>query len=339
MRAREGDLIQTSDNVLFDVKGTIHPPTRVIAFPRYIPSPNGARGRPGDSYNKIYNLAERYAYLQKQTPDLLVADAVFGETLCEVPINRIIKHFDPVEKMRQLRAASELAPLEQKAVDLAEELQAEANIPWSSIGISGSVMAGLFTLQSDLDPLVYGEENSRKAYQALQTLQKTSTSNFKPYTRGELANLFDFRVKDTIMTFDDFVKVESSKAFQGMYKGVDYFVRFVKDWNDQTQAYGDVCYEAVGYVKLSATVTDDSEALFTPCSYRIADVQVLEGPKMGNIEEVASFRGRFCQQAPAGQRIVVQGKLEKVTNKKLGRQHCRVIIGNQPRDYFAHLQL
>jgi predicted nucleotidyltransferase len=339
MRAREGDLIQTGDNVLFDVKGVIHPPDKVIAFPRYIPSPDGTRGRPGALYNKIYNLAERYTYLQKQTPNLLVADPVFGETLCEVPINQIVKHYDPVEKMWQLRAASKLAPLEQKAVRLAEELQAEAGIPWSSIGISGSVMAGLFTLQSDLDPLVYGEENSRKAYQALQKLQKSATSNFKPYTRNELANLFDFRVKDTIMTFDDFVGVESGKAFQGMYEGVDYFVRFVKDWDDLTEVYGDVCYESVGYAKLSATIADDLEALFTPCTYQITNVTVQEGPKLDNITEIASFRGRFCQQAPKGQKIIVQGKLEQVINKKTGQRYCRVIIGNQPRDYFVRLQV
>ena len=44
--------------------------------------------------------------------------------------------------------------------------------------------------------------------------------------------LFDFRSKDTIMTFEDFAEVESRKAFQGKFMETDYFVRFVKDWQE-----------------------------------------------------------------------------------------------------------
>ena len=43
MRAREGDLIRTKANVVFDVKGTAHPKDKVIAFPRFIPSTEGTR--------------------------------------------------------------------------------------------------------------------------------------------------------------------------------------------------------------------------------------------------------------------------------------------------------
>ena len=79
MRAQEGDLIETSDKVIFDVKGLVHPPDKIVAFPRYIPSAEGTRGRRGELYKKIYNLAERFNYLQKKTPELIVADSVFGE--------------------------------------------------------------------------------------------------------------------------------------------------------------------------------------------------------------------------------------------------------------------
>ena len=335
MRSREGDLIRTGNNVIFDVKGLVHPPDKVIAFPRYIPSPDGTRGRPGEMYTKIYKLAERFMYLQRETPRLLVADPVFGEKLCEVPIDQITKHYDPVKKLSALRAVKKLEPLEKKAVMLAEELKEASGIPWSSIGISGSVMAGLFTLQSDIDPLVYGSQNSRKAYAALQRLLKTKTSHFKPYTREELQTLFDFRSKDTIMTFEDFERVETRKAFQGKYGGVDYFVRFVKDWNEADEKYGDVCYENAGYAKISATVADDSDALFTPCSYKIENVKLLEGPKLEPIAEVTSFRGRFCEQAKLGEAILVQGKVEHVTDKRQNRCYYRMIIGNKPADYMT----
>ncbi len=335
MRAREGDLIRTRDNVIFDVKGLVHPPNKIIAFPRYIPSSEGTRGSGKNLYGKVYNLAERFTYLQTHAPQLIVPDPVFGESLCEVPKETVAQHMQPVQKLAALRKASKLAELEHKAVTLAEELQEAAAIPWSSIGISGSIMAGLFTAKSDMDPLVYGAENCRKAYAALQSLMKDKRSHFKPYTRAELETLFDFRSKDTQMTFEDFAKVENRKAFQGMYAGTDYFVRFVKDWQEIYEQYGDVCYENAGYAKIAAIVVEDAEALFTPCSYQIASVKILEGPKIDGMAEVASFRGRFCMQAEIGEHITVQGKVEKVTDKRRNREHNRLLIGNKPADYMV----
>ncbi len=335
IRPREGYLIKTVDNVIFDVKGQIHPPNKIIAFPRYIPSPQGNRGKGTNLYSKVYNLAERFLFLQQKAPQLIVHDPVFGETLCEVPSDTITKYYNPITKLQRLRQAKHLQNLELKVVQLAETLKEEANIPWSCMGISGSIMAGLFTLQSDIDPLVYGSKNSQKAYEALKNLLKDPKSGFNPYTKKELLTLFDFRSKDTIMSFEDFMEVEARKAFQGKYQGLDYFIRFVKDWNEITESYGEICYQNAGYSKLTATIIDDSEALFTPCSYKIGKAQVLEGANVKPIEEIASFRGRFCEQAQIGERIIVQGKIEHITNKKTGKQYYRVIIGNKPSDFMS----
>jgi predicted nucleotidyltransferase len=125
MRAREGDLIRTSDNVIFDVKGLIHPPNKVVAFPRYLPSAEGTRGQAGKLYTKVYNLNERYQYLQKNTPNLLVDDPVFGEKLCEVPTDQIAQHYDPIEKLQELRGAQKLQPLEQKVVSWRRNLSGQ----------------------------------------------------------------------------------------------------------------------------------------------------------------------------------------------------------------------
>jgi predicted nucleotidyltransferase len=335
MRAREGDLIQTGDNVIFDVKGLVHPPDLVIAFPRYIPTKKGTRGDDANFYGKVYNLAKRFQYLQQHAPQLIVNDPVFGETLCEVPESAITKHYQPVEKLAELREAKKLADLERKAVLLAETMREAGNIPCNRIGISGSIMVGLFTLQSDIDPLVYGAENCRKAYAAFENLLKDESSRFKPYTESELRALFEFRSKDTIMGFEDFARVEQRKAFQGKFDGVDYFVRFVKDWDEIDEKYGDLIYRNSGYAKITATVADDSEALFTPCTYKLENVKIAEGPRLEQITEVASFRGRFCQQARTGETVVVQGKVEHVKDTRNYDEHYRVIIGGYPSDYMA----
>jgi predicted nucleotidyltransferase len=335
MRGREGDLIKTENHVIFDVKGLVHPPNKLIAFPRYIPSPQGTRGSQKGLYGKIYSLSERFKFLEQNAPDLIVHDPVFDETLCEVPINTIKKQYKPIEKLRLLRTSKKLVDLERKAVQLAEALKEAADIPWSAIGISGSVLVGLHTPKSDIDPVVYGVENCRKAYAALENLLKDGESHLKPYSRRELQALFDFRSKDTIMSFEDFAQVERRKAFQGMFDRTDYFIRFVKDWCQVNEHYGDVCYKNSGYAKITATIADDSEALFTPCTYRIENVKVVEGPKFEPIREIVSFRGRFCEQARKGEAVTAQGKIERVTDKRQYYEYYRIILGNKPADYMV----
>jgi len=335
VRAREGDLIKTKSNVVFDVKGLVHPADKLIAFPRFIPTPTGTRQGKNTTYGKVYSLSDRFKFLKENQPDLIVFDEVFGETMCEVPIYQIAEHYKPEEKLWSLRFAKDLTVLESKALQLSQTLKAEANIPWSSIGISGSIMAGLTTEKSDIDPLIYGEENCRKAYSALQKLLTRSDSGFKLYSRNELQELFDFRSKDTQMSFEDFGLVESRKAFQGKFMGTDYFIRFVKDWNEISEQYGDVCFKNSGYAKITAKIADNTDSLFTPCTYKLTDVQVVEGPKLTPIQEIVSFRGRFCEQANNSEAIEAQGKVEEVSNKKNGCKYYRLILGNKPSDYMV----
>ncbi len=322
--------------MVFDVKGLVHPDSKIIAFPRFIPTPQGNRPGKDANYGKVYSLSDRFRYLQQNHPDLIVFDPVFGETLCEVPISDIAEHYKPEEKLWSLRNATGLTVLENKALQLAETLKAEAGIPWSSIGISGSIMAGLTTEKSDIDPLVYGVENCRKAYVTLQKLLQKPESGFKPYSKAELRELFDFRSKDTQMSFEDFEKVENRKAFQGKFMGTDYFVRFVKDWNEIGEQYGHLCFKNSGYAKIKAKIADTTDSLFTPCTYQLSEVEVAEGPKLEPMKQIASFRGRFCLQASVSEVVEAQGKVELVTSKKYG-EFYRLILGNKPSDYMVLL--
>jgi predicted nucleotidyltransferase len=137
------------------------------------------------------------------------------------------------------------------------------------------------------------------------------------------------------MSFEDFALVESRKAFQGKFNGTDYFIRFVKDWNQTSEQYGDVCYKNCGYAKITAIIAEDSEALFTPCTYGIGKVKVVDGARLQPIQEIVSFRGRFCQQARKGEVIVAQGKVERVMDKRKEREYYRMILGNVPSDYMV----
>ncbi len=333
MKTCEGDLIETATGLIFDVKGLVHPPNQIIAFIRYFPSKEGERKRGETTYGKVYSLSKRYALLRKKFRQYLVYDTVFDEILCEVPISDVKKLYRPVEKLLELRGSRELDSLECKSVQLAELLEKKASAPLESIGISGSIMVGLHTAYSDIDPIVYGSRNCMKAHSALEEMFRSGHGLVKPYTQDELRTLFEFRSEDSTADFESFVRTESRKVMQGKFIGVDFFVRFVKDWSEIDERYGDVQYRNVGYARIKAKIVEDSESIFTPCKYRIEDVAVIEGIKVQQLNEIASFRGRFCEQARVGEVVVAQGKVERVIDKKHDREYFRLLLGNKPSDF------
>ena len=96
--------------------------------------------------------------------------------------------------------------------------------------------------------------------------------------------------------------------------------------------YGAVRYTSEGYAKIRARVVDNSEAIFTPCCYKIGGVEVLEGVRVEPIEEIVSFRGRFCEQARNGEVVVAQGKVERV-RREGKREYYRLLLGNKVSDH------
>jgi hypothetical protein len=329
----EGDLIETFAGSIFDVKGLIHPPNSIIAFIRYFPTREGQRERNGRVYSKVYSLSERCELLKKRFPQYLVYDSVFDETLCEVPVCDVKKLYKPIEKLQELRATRDLDSLEYKALQFAKLLIEEANVPWKSIGISGSIMVGLHRTSSDVDTIVYGSQNCRKVYSVLERMLKSEHVCVRPYTQEDLISLFDFRSKDSSADFESFVRTEARKVIQGKFLGTDYFVRFVKNWNEIDECYGDVQYKNIGAAEVKGTVADNSEAIFTPCIYEVDDTHILNGPQVGRIDKIVSFRGRFCEQAGVGETVIARGKLERVIEKRRDLEYFRLLLGNKPSDF------
>ena len=72
--AREGDIVQSVDDVFFDVKGLMHPPERIIAFIRFFPDASGDRILGKIRYSKVYSLDERFRLLKEKFSQYLFYD-------------------------------------------------------------------------------------------------------------------------------------------------------------------------------------------------------------------------------------------------------------------------
>ena len=330
----ESYYLETMDGLYFAVKGHEHPPDRVIAVLRYAPDPvKGDRTKSGVRYRRLYDFAEQEQLLRSAYPQFLAYDPVFQTTLQSVPTSMIRQIHDPRRWLQKMEEATAADPLEQDAVAFARILMDAAGVPLSAMGITGSLLIGMHTAQSDLDVSVFGAANCRKVYDALgRRLESRSVEGLRRLDREGLAELYQQRAPGGGVGFEAFNRVEKDKVCQGYFRRRQYFVRFVKESHESGGAYGTARYEAIGRAALEATVSDARDAIFSPCRYVVADARVLEGTALP-VTEIVSFRGRFCEQACDGALVMAAGTLERVEDRNSGIYY-RLLLGNSGEDKF-----
>jgi predicted nucleotidyltransferase len=277
-------------------------------------------------------LSKRYDLLKREYPQYLVNDPVFNTLLCEVPVEDIKQHYQPAQGLQEIRNRNRLDEPEAAALRFMEILKENSGVEWSKLGVSGSILVKLQEPSSDIDLVVYGSEIGCRVAETMKEMFENKHSQIKAYDMDGLRELFDFRSKDTNVSFEDFVRTDSRKVSHGKFMDKHFFIRFVKDLNEISEQYGSIIYKPEGNATIKATVADDSESLFTPCTYKLANVKILEGPKIEHLEEIVSFRGRFCEHARNGEAVIAEGKLERVQQE--GKDdHYRLLLGGKPSDH------
>ena len=196
IKAREGELIETTNNIIFDIKGVVHPPERVIAFIRYVPDLKGDRERDGRRYSKFYSLSKRFDLLKSSYPQYLINDPIFNTLLCEVPVKDIKNHYQPIHGLQNLRKRKNLDTTETAALQFMKHLKKEEHIPWNRLGVSGSILVKLHNPSSDIDLIVYGSKTGHMVAKTMKRLLENKDSPFKKYDLKGLKELFDFQLKE-----------------------------------------------------------------------------------------------------------------------------------------------
>jgi len=339
----EGFFLTTKEGLIFDTKGVVQPPDRVIAYLRYIPAAlfkGRASKEQRRGYFKVYLLEDRAKELKARFPWYLYSSKCLDATIQTVPHERLLQIHDPTKKFQTLvqRGSSELDVLSKCCLELGLAICSGAKISLASLGVSGSILVDLHTSSSDIDLVVYGRDEGGKVYDLMTKLraQTAMIEELTFYREPELRTLYQFRSLSTPISFEDFVRVEHKKVLQGRYKGYDFYIRLVYKVEEIEERFGDRCYQDCGDVELNARIAEDTERFFTPCRYGIEDVVILPTPGQRlKIEEIVSFRGRFCEAARVGDHVRVLGKLEQVNDRKTGRQWYRVLLGRDQKDFMV----
>jgi len=333
----EGDYLETKENHLFfDIKGYHHPQDRKICFLRFFPDPNGERIKEGKKYKKIYSLDERYLKIREEYPQYLFFSDELDLELQGVEFKDIKKIYTPQDYYYGLKLRENLSEVENYSKYLCELFITDGSVPEDAIGISGSPMIGLSKVDSDIDIIIYGTRTSLEFQEKLKTILLTS-NNCRAYNLTEYKTHYNWRVGGSGINFENFLRSEKRKLHQGKFNGVDFFIRYIKSPNDWDGTFYDYNYKDLGRIKIKAKIVDSIDSIFTPCSYKIKCLKVIESNLIRNdiglndLNEINSFRGRFCEQARKGEEVLVEGKLEEVIYKN-SKIYSRILLTDQIQD-------
>lgn len=344
MRARTRDFIYTTDDLFFATTSYLHPEDRILAFLRYIPDPEGERFKNEKRYTKV-DSEEAYKFLKENYPYYLFQCDNTQVQMMGVPLNKIEKILRPDERLNEIRnqflkenrSENDLSndSLLKKVIKVADTFHQGAGIPYESMGISGSILAGLYDPEnSDVDFVIYGLAYHRKAMNLFGQIKDSAQyQSFRSIGDDYWKKVYDKRIKDSTLSFKEFCWYENRKNNRGVVDGTLFDILATREWNEISGTWGDTRYQPQGQMTIECTVSDALASFDNPAVYEIHDVEIVDinlTPDSSleisevDIKEIASFTHTYSGQALEGERIIARGKLEKVINQK---ESYRIVVG------------
>jgi predicted nucleotidyltransferase len=297
----EGDFIETVDGLFFAVKGFKHPLDRVIAYLRYVPDPLGDRKLNNIRYRRVYDLEDTKNYLIEYFPIYVSWVDYISQTLQTVPRTKIKRIYKPTEGFNKINKNNK-TKLDYLTYEFASNLSNQSKVSKKSIGISGSLLIGLATDDSDIDLIIYGDENGRKIYNGLKKMREDS-SVIRPFNLKNVTKKVISRWGKT----EKFIEIEIGKKLHGFFKEKEYFIRLIKiPANEEIT-------RPLKPVKGRAKIKEDKDSIFTPCIYKIENLKGFDEGNLPDITELWSLRGKFTEQAKKGDVVEFEGTIEEVT--------------------------
>jgi predicted nucleotidyltransferase len=319
-------MVETRDGLMFVVVGYLHPPGRVTAYLKYVPTAEGKWGR-GDTrytrtlrYYHVTQVENTYGYLRENHPDYLYDCPVRNITVSCVPLSDVKRYYDPVERVDSLFREGPSDPLEEKLLGLVEYLQEHASVE-GKIGVTGSILTGSHNPEfSDIDITVYGREESRLVREAVLGAREEGV--IRGRSEEELERWVAQRAEKFPLSWEELRRIASRRWNYGFYKDTYVSIHSIRTDDEITESYGDFTYSQLGEVKGTAVVVDAAESIYLPAIYRVTDPKL---EKSGTrVSEIVSYEGIYGGLFEEGEKVEFRGILERYMGKEEGH---RVVLG------------
>ncbi len=325
----DGDAFVTKENFVFYVFGYEHPKDRVFSFLKYIPSKLKPyfplrllrqTWRLGSielvRAERLYT-AENFQKLMEtfrnRFPQYVYFCPFRGKDVMSVPLRLVERAYAPRKCLQRLFERKRKDGLQKLALELTSLLSTASGVPLEDFGIHGSIALNMHTEKSDVDLVVYGSRNFRSLEGAVDKLVEEGTLKYI-FTR----------------------RLDRARKHRGRYKDKRFVYNAVRETEEIKFKYGDYKYLPVKPVTFSCEVVDDSEAMFRPAVYQIANYQPLDSASRLAEKEaptrVVSMIGYYRNVARRGDRIKVSGMLERVEKVETGETRHQVVIGSGTRE-------
>jgi len=260
---------------------------------------------------KLYTAKNYKTFIEafrKNFPDYVYYCYLRNKELITAPLNVIARVFVPRDRLAALMQVKKPDKLQKLALELIDMLSEASDVGLDDFGIHGSIALDMHAPESDIDFVVYGSENFRVVEETIAEQVNAGKLNYIVSNR-----------------------LDAARKFQGRYKGKIFMYNATRKPEEVKTRYGDARFSSIDPVRFQCTVSDDTEAMFRPATYKITNYtplgQASELPLDKIPNRVVSNIGCYRNVARQGNEIKVAGQLERIEAIKTGAVHYQVVVG------------
>jgi len=277
-------------------------------------------------------------FLREKAPHYVFESSVDGISLPAVPTDRIAKHLRPETRLLELSGQRRDA-LENKALRLTRLILEKAGIPQDSLGLTGSILAGIHDPAfSDIDLVVYGYDNALRVKRAFKALMDSSSCAIRRLAGASQEEWISERLKSTTLARHDALALLARKWNIGTFEETGFSVHPVHTEIEIRERYGDEMYTPLEIVDATAKIAISDESLFMPAIYHVESVNLGGKRAVYAVDRIVSYDSLYADIAAEGETVSCRGKLERISSSS--GIHHRILVGSpeaQGADYILPL--
>ncbi len=302
------------------VIGNRHPPSGYIAYIKYRPV---SHETPWSRGNVFYERIVKY-YLPMEIHGSVfdrIYDPWSDSYVPFTPRSIVSRIYDPRKRLYSMIHRT-CDRLEEEAIGLAEIIRREANIPWSCLGVTGSILVGIHNIvASDIDLVVYGYSCCWKVIDSMETI----SDHVKGFDRVKLLRWSSRLSRRYGIPIEHVIRLYRVWR-RGVYGGREYSISYS---SDHPRGFHGDKWVTIGYGRVKAYVEPIHGSVDYPVRASISRYSVIEYSvsREPGLSEVVSYETFFMPALVREGWRIVDGIIQY--NPVSGRG--RIVVGVKER--------